>query len=58
MTDISGDTRSTSDIVERERGDKRVKLHEQGKRLSDAAGGPKNGDLAIWLGFGAVRSAE
>lgn len=58
MADISGHARSTSDIVERERGDKRIELHEEGKGLSNAAGGSKNGDLAFWLGFHAVRSAE
>lgn len=51
MADIGGDAGSAGEIVEGELGDERVELHEEGERLTDAAGGPEHGDLTAGDGL-------
>lgn len=58
VTDISGDSRCVSDIVEGETRDKRVKLHKESKRLTNSTGGAKDGDFSFGDGFGREATAE
>lgn len=58
VTDISGDTGSTSNIVEGEPGDEGVELHEKGEGLTNPAGGSEDGHFAIGGGFSPIATAE
>lgn len=58
MTNISGNSRSVSDIVEGERRDKRIKLHEESKRLTNSTGGTKDGDFSLGDGTGREATAD
>lgn len=60
MGDVGGDSGGAGDIVERERRDERVQLHEERQRLTDAAGRAKDGHLPLRLsgGGGVAAAAE
>jgi hypothetical protein len=45
VSDISGDTRTTSDVVQGELGDARVELEEEGERLTDTTTGTEDDNL-------------
>ena len=47
VADIGNDTGSSSDIVENELGDKRVKLHQQSQRLTNPTIGFEHDDIAL-----------
>ncbi len=47
VADIGNDTGSSSDIIENELGDKRVKLHQQSQRLTDPTIGFEHDDIAL-----------
>jgi hypothetical protein len=47
--DVGRDSRGAGDIVERERGDERVQLHEERQRLADTAGRAEDGHLPLRL---------
>lgn len=47
VADVSGNAGSVGDIIEGERGDERVKLHEERKWLADPTGGAEDDDFAI-----------
>lgn len=46
MADVASDAGSGGNIIQREIGDQGVELHEEPKRLTDAAGRSKHGHLA------------
>lgn len=58
MTNISSNSRSVSDIVEGEGRDKRIKLHEESKRLTNSTGGTKDGDFTLGDGAGGEATAD
>lgn len=58
VTDISSDSRCVSDIVEGETGDKRIQLHEKGKRLTNSTGGAKDDDFSLGDGLGREATTE
>jgi hypothetical protein len=45
VADISGDTRTASDVVKGELGDARVELEEEGERLTDTTAGTEDDNL-------------
>lgn len=58
MADVSGNAGSVGDIIEGERGDERVKLHEERKGLPNPTGGAEDDDFAIGNRFRGESSAE
>ena len=58
VADVSGDSRSSRNVVKSKAGDERVQLHEEREWLSDAAGSSKNRDFAVRCGLRSKRSAN
>jgi hypothetical protein len=58
VTDVSSNAGSVGDIIEGERRDERVKLHEKRKWLADPTGGTEDDDFAIGNRFRGESSAE